>query len=617
MLEKKSKYPEDKKNLKPNQGVTLSHLSVTLIVLIMLILLFLIFWLLRTSPNLTFPWISNNTIKPVTTSTAIAETDEEPDLSEEHPTPTDKSGSLSVTQESPPEFKYTDLIVIAMTEVGYSHLFAYHPQDLSFTRLTFGEWDDIQPALSPDGTRVAFASQRSGYWDIYVLDLTDGKIKAITENRFYEGSPAWSPDGEWIAYEKYFENNLDIYIQPVDGSLEPIRVTYDTAVDTQPVWHPDGKLVAFATSRGGNFDIYTANIDSIGQDEALVAITILPHDQTFPAWSPDGEQISWISDFEGYDSIFTATLAEGESSAVYLGSGSLARWDSSGDFLLAEIRSPDQSFIGVYSIDNRQYAFPPQALSGQLDGFTWGMDGLGNRIPSSIHENASITPSAPWFDSLTPGPGSVYGRQYTIELPDIKAPTPALSALVVEPFFSLRDRANTELGWDVLSDLENAYIPLTEPLSPGLSNDWLYTGRAFALNRVLLNMDYMQVVREDFNGRTYWRLYLRPLNQDGSQGRPITQLPWDFNARFSGNTTFYEEGGASEDFVPIGYWIDFTQLALEYGWERLPALSNWRSYMGGTRFNVFAITSGLDWEAAMLQLYPPEIFMQPLSPTGQ
>ncbi len=130
-------------------------------------------------------------------------------------------------------------------------------------------------------------------------------------------------------------------------------------------------------------------------------------------------------------------------------------------------------------------------------------------------------------------------------------------------------------------------------------------------------MDYMLVVREDYGGHTYWRIFLRPLEQDGSQGTPLTQFPWDFNARFSGNTAYYEEGGARLEEIPSGYWVDFTDLAAQYGWSREPALSNWRSYYQGSRFNQLVFTSGLTWEEAMLQLYPPEIFMQPLAPTNQ
>ena len=63
--------------------------------------------------------------------------------------------------------------------------------------------------------------------------------------------------------------------------------------------------------------------------------------------------------------------------------------------------------------------------------------------------------------------------------------------------------------------------------------------------------------------------------------------------------------------IPAGYWVDFTSLANEYGWQRIAAQDNWRSYFVGAQFNEFVLTDGLDWRAAMLQLYPTDIFVTP------
>jgi Tol biopolymer transport system component len=109
-------------------------------------------------------------------------------------------------------------MIISLSEAGYFHLFAYHPENLPLTRLTFGEWDDIQPAISPDGSQVAFASHRGGQWDIYTLDLTTGETVQITNDRAYDGAPSWSGDGKRLAFEKYSNENLDIYITSIEGN---------------------------------------------------------------------------------------------------------------------------------------------------------------------------------------------------------------------------------------------------------------------------------------------------------------------------------------------------------------------------------------------------------------
>lgn len=120
----------------------------------------------------------------------------------------------------------------------------------------------------------------------------------------------------------------------------------------------------------------------------------------------------------------------------------------------------------------------------------------------------------------------------------------------------------------------------------------------------------MAIIREDFGQQTYWRIFLRTTAQDGSQGAPLTQVPWDFSAR-TGDPDAYENGGRLASSIPSGYWFDLTSLAIQYGWERLPALTNWRTYYAGARFNELAFTQGLDWQTAMLQLYPPEVLVTP------
>jgi TolB protein len=196
-------------------------------------------------------------------------------------------------------------------------------------------------------------------------------------------------------------------------------------------------------------------------------------------------------------------------------------------------------------------------------------------------------------------------------LQDVQAPHPLLHDAVDEAFVALRQRVMEDAGWDVLGNLENAYTPLTSSLDPGKGQDWLYTGRAFALNPLTAKAGWMLTLREEIDGQTYWRLYLRAVAQDGSVGEPLRQRPWDLNARYNLDPQAYDQGGAYAASIPTGYWIDFTDLARQFGWERIPAQNDWRSYFKGAQFNEFILTGGLDWRSAMLQLYPPDVFVTP------
>lgn len=502
------------------------------------------------------------------------------------------------------------LIIMAISDYGYTHLFAYQPEKLPLTRLTSGDWDDIHPTLSPDGSMVAFSSHRAGQWDLYMMKLSTGETSQITDDLAYDGAPDWSPDGQWLTYETYIDNNLEIAIVPVDGSVEPTRVTSNASVDFAPKWSPEGRMIAFTSNRSGGNDIWIIDLDKV-DDARYQNFTQNPIiDQGYPDWSPDGNEIAWTSSQNGVPSLYRMSI-EGNASPTYLGYGSLPIWSPEGEYILTTFIIPDSQYLSVNKVAGNNPFILPFELPGRLDGITWGKNGLPATLPNYIRDLEEVIQDSPGTVVQESNTGAIFGRQFTIDLVDVEAPFPQLSALAIEPFYALRDRVVGEAGWDVLSSLENAFVPFTQPLEPGREKDWLYTGRSFTLPPILLDVGWMAVVKENYRGTIYWRVYIRARVQDGSQGRPLTQRPWDFNARFTGNSTYYEQGGATLPNISEGYWIDLTAIALEYGWERLPALTNWRSLFYSARFTQFVITSGLDWEQAILQLYPPEILSTP------
>jgi len=502
--------------------------------------------------------------------------------------------------------------VLSLADNGYQHLFIYSPQAFPLYRITNGTWDDITPAISPDGKYIAFASRRNGYFDIYTLNLADGTTTRITDSLAYDASPSWSPDGQWLVYETYENENLDILVQSaVDPSQPPIKLTNDAFLDHSPVWSPKGRQVAFVSNRSGNEDIWTANLDESGTGQ-FVNVSNRPSSQeSHPTWSGDGTQIAWYS--SGGDSapgIYTFNLAQPGSLPVYLGTGDQPVWSSFTDQIAARLTVPNGNYLTAYNPQGL-LSLPPILLTGSLNGLSLGKLMLPNNLPESILQ-ASLEPTPVWTPVLENSTKNLPpGRIGLVPLVDVKAPFPQLNDLTDESFAALRKRLVQETGWDVLANLENAFVPLTSPSDPALGQDWIYTGRAFSLNPVLLNANWLMVVREEFGNDDYWQVYLRPTAQDGSQGIPLTDLPWDLNARYNLDPVSYDQGGRLMDNVPGGYWVNLTQLAARYGWERLPALSIWRTYFKGTKFNEFTLTGGLDWDHAMLEVYPPEVLITP------
>ena len=546
---------------------------------------------------------------------------------EDTPTTVPPTSTATLPAETPTPYAVTDLaeglILLALDDNGHTHLFAYQPQEssasqpLPLARLTSGPWDDITPALSPDGKTAAFASNRSGYWDLYLIDLPSGRITRLTDSMTYEAAPAWSPDGQWLAYEAYQNEQLDILILSTSAPGEPIRLTSHPAADFSPAWSPQGRLIAFVSTRSGEAEIWVADLD---QPEE-VRFTDLSQNplgsDRHPAWSPDGSALLWSGDLDGVRTLLIQDVAQSASASASapqrssLGSGDWGAWSADGSTVLALLASPQHTYLTAYPVQRPGLVLPPLALPSAASGLSWGSAALPLPLRDPYLQAAMLTPTPLWQPLLTAQPGASGGRYLLSPLGDVEAPNALLHDLVDESFQALRAQVAAQSGWDFLATLENGYVPLTAPLGPGMGGDWLYTGRAFAFTPQPITAGWVVIVREDYNGLTYWRVYVRVRFQDGSAGIPLHDLPWDFNARYSGDTIAYEQGGALLESLPPGYWIDFTRLAASYGWERLPALTNWRAAYSSARFNEFIFTSGLDWRAAMLELYPPEALATP------
>jgi TolB protein len=505
-----------------------------------------------------------------------------------------------------------NLIFLSMEENGYAHLFAYNPRDLPLTRITAGNWNDTSPSLSPDRTQLAFASNRNGHWDLYIMSLKDGSISQVTNSPEYDSSPSWSPDGLWLVFETYLNDNLELaVISRTDPSQKVIPLTQDPASDHSPVWAPDGRHVAFVSSRGGESDIWLANLDVTGNDRYKDLSNTPNASESHPIWNYDGSQLLWssTSQADGFSGLYIWNAKDPERSARWIGDGSWGAWNETGNKIISITSGPNQQYMTSYDIKGN-LLIPPLPLQGRVRGLTWGLADLPDPIPDAFKQAAAITPSALWAPVITPVGDIPKNRWYLVPLANLQAPYPQMHDLVDESFRALRARAVKETGWDPLASLENAFVPLTTSLQPGMQEDWLYTGRAFAINSLMSNAGWMITIREDVGAQTYWRLYIRCTLQDGSLGEPIHDAPWNLNARYDLNPRTYEQGGAYAP-VPAGYWVDMTALAAAYNWERLPSLPNWRNYYTGTRFSEFALTGGLDWYSAMLELYPPESLITP------
>lgn len=172
------------------------------------------------------------------------------------------------------------------------NLYLQSTKGRAVTQLTNDPASEIQPRFSPDGKKIAFASDRTGQWDIYVLDLENRTTLQVTHNESHELAPSWSPDGKWLAYSR---------LSPT-GAWELWLVSLDDAAQRclgpglLPPWSPDGGELAFQRPRerdGMLFGIWTVKIDH-GEPSWPTEIAAEPDAALIcPAWSPDGSQIAF------------------------------------------------------------------------------------------------------------------------------------------------------------------------------------------------------------------------------------------------------------------------------------------------------------------------------------
>lgn len=142
------------------------------------------------------------------------------------------------------------------------------------------EWT---PEWSPDGQRIAFASNRDGDSEIFIMDEGTRNIRQLTHNRCYDGRPRWSPDGKWILYETDCEGgDWDLYLIDADGR-NPRPVTVNATHDYAPAWSPDGRWIAYAGNADGDYEIYL--ITPEGKHPQRLTWNVCC-DDTYPVWIP-------------------------------------------------------------------------------------------------------------------------------------------------------------------------------------------------------------------------------------------------------------------------------------------------------------------------------------------
>jgi Tol biopolymer transport system component len=114
---------------------------------------------------------------------------------------------------------------------------------------------DGQPVFSPDGTRIAFLSLRSGAPDIWLAQHDGAQPTQLTSVKTSSGTPARSPDGRRIVFDSLDSGSADLWVVEAEGGA-PRQLTFSPADDTTPSWSRDGRWIYFHSDRSGTTQIW-------------------------------------------------------------------------------------------------------------------------------------------------------------------------------------------------------------------------------------------------------------------------------------------------------------------------------------------------------------------------
>ncbi|HYS00593.1 MAG TPA: hypothetical protein VEO58_16355, partial [Gemmatimonadales bacterium] len=199
------------------------------------------------------------------------------------------TGPQTASQTAPPSGQ----IVFQSTPPGGTPELRVMDPAGSNVRTLFGGAATYQsPAFSPNGSRIAFSSNRGGDFDLYVINRDGTGLSHVTgpsvPDTTYDDSPSWSPDGSKLVFGRLLPLGAVLVVVNVDGTGETVLTPVVTSGYLDwPAWSPNGAKIAY--TGGGTPHIYVMNADGSGAAPlpALVGDTV-----DHAAWSPDGTRLA-------------------------------------------------------------------------------------------------------------------------------------------------------------------------------------------------------------------------------------------------------------------------------------------------------------------------------------
>jgi dipeptidyl aminopeptidase/acylaminoacyl peptidase len=282
----------------------------------------------------------------------------------------DKPGSSDKDKDAKPKKPKTpppfvvDRYRFKTDTVGYldrrrTHLYVFDVATKAVVQITSGDFDDEQPAWSPDGKLLAFRSNRStpdpdrtydtNIW-VVSADNTDkgAHLTQVTTNPGSDGSPAWSPDGKWITYVTQLDPKLLVYathhiaVSPATGGEAKVLTLAFDRMSRSPRFSPDGQFIYFIADDDGTQDLFRIPAAG-GETTRAISGHVVVSNYTI---AKSGDLAAQITSMDRPAEIFTTTTS----------GGALTRITHVNDAFMAKIRVVTPEYVKFKSKDGTTVA---------------------------------------------------------------------------------------------------------------------------------------------------------------------------------------------------------------------------------------------------------------------